>query len=50
MFSIPPATITSWSPDLIDCEAIITAFIPEAHTLLIVVEGVSFDKPAPNAA
>jgi hypothetical protein len=30
-------------------EAIITDFIPEAQTLLIVVEGVSFCTPEPRA-
>ena len=40
MFSIPPATTIFASPVIIDCTAKETAFIPDAHTLLIVVHGV----------
>ena len=50
MFSIPPATIISASPDCMDCAANITAFIPEAHTLLTVVQGTELGKPAKRAA
>ena len=50
MLSIPPATITSWLPTARLCAAIITAFIPEAHTLLIVVQGVEIGSPAPRVA
>ena len=39
MFSIPPATIIFASPSAIDCAACITVFMPEAHTLLTVVQG-----------
>ena len=50
MDSIPPVTITSWSPARIIVSAIWTARIEEAQTLLIVSAGVSFGSPAPIAA
>lgn len=49
MDSIPPATMISLSPSLIYYDAIITAFIPLAHTLLIVVDGMSSLIPDPKA-
>jgi hypothetical protein len=42
MDSIPPASMMSRCPNSIAYEAIITDFIPDAQTLLIKVEGVSF--------
>src|SRR5918994_7288667 len=48
--SIPPATITSWSPARIIWSAIWTARIEEAQTLLIVSDGTSIGRPAPIAA
>ena len=50
MFSIPPATTISASPAIIACAPCITAFIPEAHTLLTVVHGTLSGKPANLAA
>jgi len=48
--SIPPVTITSWSPARIIWSAISTARIDEAQTLLIVSAPTSFGIPAPIAA
>ena len=50
IFSIPPATTISASPHIIACAPNITDFIPEAHTLFIVVQATSLDKPAKIAA
>ncbi|CAI8402472.1 MAG: Uncharacterised protein [Cryomorphaceae bacterium] len=50
IFSIPPATITSASPALMLCAAIMIAFIPEEHTLLMVVAGTFEEMPANMAA
>ena len=50
MFSIPPTTTISLSPLIMVCAPIIIDFIPEEHTLLIVVHGVFSDKPASIAA
>ena len=50
MFSIPPATTTSASPNAIVCAANIIDFIPEAQTLLTVVQGTVFGIPAYIAA
>src|SRR5437764_92408 len=43
---MPPATTTSASPVMIACAPSITAFRPEPHTLLIVVQGTSLGSPA----
>jgi hypothetical protein len=48
--SIPPVTITWWSPARIIESAISTARIEEAQTLLIVSAPTSFGMPAPIAA
>ena len=45
ILSIPPATIIDRSPRDKLCAANITAFIPDAHTLLIVVASVEVGKP-----
>ena len=45
MLSIPPAIIKDRSPSDKLCAANTTAFIPEAHTLLIVVASVEVGKP-----
>ena len=37
-------------PNASDAAPSIIAFIPEAHTLLIVVHGVEIGRPAPRAA
>ena len=50
MFSIPPATMISASPAFILWAAIITAFIPEEQTLLMVVHGTLELIPAYIAA
>ncbi len=50
MFSIPPATTISASPKAIAWAPCITAFIPEAQTLFIVVQGTVFGIPAKMAA
>jgi len=50
MFSMPPATTILVSPNAIDCTACITVFIPEAHTLLTVVQGTVSGIPAYIAA
>ncbi len=49
MLSIPPATIMFLSPAIIAYAAIVTAFIPLAQTLLIVVAGMSSLISAPRA-
>ena len=46
MFSIPPETTISASPKAIACAACMILFIPEEHTLLIVVHGTVFGIPA----
>lgn len=46
MFSMPPAITTWLSPALMDAAASAIAFIPDAHTLLIVMAGVSLGMPA----
>ena len=48
--SMPPVTITSWSPARIIASAISTARIDDAQTLLIVSAPTSFGMPAPIAA
>ena len=48
--SIPPATITLWSPDRIIWSAISTARMLDAQTLLIVSAGSETGRPAPIAA
>ena len=50
MFSMPPATATSTSPQAIACAAKITVLSPEPQTLLTVVQGVLLSRPAPIAA
>ena len=50
MLSMPPATTTSLSPVIMDCAPSIIAFIPDAHTLLIVVQATELGKPAKIAA
>ena len=46
MLSMPPATIQSLSPIIIDSAPSIMAFIPEAQTLFIVVPGTVSGIPA----
>ncbi len=46
MFSVPPATTTSWSPALIACAASITDFIPEPQTMLTLMEPTWTGIPA----
>ena len=50
MFSIPPTTTIWLSPAKMDCVPNMIAFMPEAHTLLMVVQGTELGKPAPIAA
>ena len=50
MFSIPPTTTTSLSPQSIDCVPIMIDFIPDEHTLFIVVHGIFSERPASIAA
>ena len=50
MLSIPPATATSIEPASKASCACIAAFIPEPHTLLIVVQTVDKAKSAAIAA
>src|SRR5262245_23667599 len=50
MDSRPPATTTSTSPVRTWSAAIMIAFIPEPHILLMVVVGTEFGMPAPRAA
>ena len=40
----------TFKPTASDVAPSIIAFIPEAQTLLTVVQGVDFDRPAPRAA
>src|SRR6478672_5799537 len=48
--SMPPATtIVAW-PEESSSAAIIAAFMPEPHILLMVVAGVDLSRPAPSAA
>ena len=42
--------IYTFIPNASDAAPSIIAFIPEAHTLLIVVHGVEIGRPAPRAA
>ena len=42
--------IYTFIPNASDAAPIIIAFIPDAHTLLIVVHGVEIGRPAPRAA
>ena len=44
--SMPPAITTLACPEIISLAAIITAFRLEPQTLLIVVHGVEYGKPA----
>src|SRR5688572_19251226 len=48
--SMPPATTTVELPAVSESKAIIAAFMPEPHILLIVVAGVDLSSPAPRAA
>ena len=50
MLSMPPATITAFVPSATRSCASIAAFMPEPHTLLIVVQPVAGGSPAPSAA
>ena len=50
MFSIPPATTTSASPMAMACAAMLMDFMPEEHTLFIVVQGTTSGIPAIKAA
>ena len=40
----------TWCPKAMLCAAIMTVFMPEAHTLLMVVQGVARERPAPMTA
>lgn len=46
MLSKPPAITTLFWPVCTDCAAIIRVFMPEAHTLLTVVQGTDQGRPA----
>lgn len=48
MLSVPPATMMSVSPSFMDCAARMMAFMPEAQTLLTVVQTVVLGRPAPR--
>src|SRR6187401_267195 len=48
--SMPPATTMVELPEESESNAIIAAFMPEPHILLIVVAGVDLSRPAPSAA
>lgn len=50
MLSIPPATTIWLVPSWMVWAAIMVAFIPEEHTLLIVVQTTVSGIPAPKAA
>ena len=50
MLSIPPATATSADPERRRSWAIIAAFIPDPHILLIVVQPADSGRPAPSEA
>src|SRR3546814_18333898 len=47
---MPPATMTSALPAARLSAAIIAAFMPEPHILLIVTASVDLGRPAPSAA
>ena len=49
MDSIPPATMTLYSPARMLLAAIMTALSEDPHTLLMVVAGVLFGIPEPSA-
>ena len=50
MDSIPPATMTSYSPSLISCDASAMASRPDRHTLFTVTAGTLMPMPAAAAA
>ena len=50
MFSMPPATMIPASPARMICDASVTDFSPEPHSMLMVVAGTSTGSPAPIAA
>ena len=50
MDSSPPATASATSPARIWSAAIMMAFMPEPHILLMVVVGTPVGMPAPSAA
>ena len=50
MFSIPPATTMSFIPVIMLCAPSMIDFMPEAHTLLMVVQGTLVLNPAKIAA
>ena len=50
MDSIPPATMTSYSPSLISCAASAIASRPDRQTLLTVSAGTVIGIPAATAA
>ena len=50
MDSMPPATIMSEEPAASASAAIIAAFMPEPHILLMVTASVDLGRPAPSAA
>jgi hypothetical protein len=45
MLSNPPAATTRWWPNASDAAAYVTAFIPDAHTLLTVVHTTLSGSP-----
>lgn len=45
MLSIPPASIICLSPNCNACAAIVIAFMPDEHTLFIVVASVDSGQP-----
>ena len=49
MLSMPPATMTLYSPARMLLAAIMAALSEEPHTLLMVVQGVETGRPAPKA-
>ena len=48
--STPPATTMSAAPDLIICEAMVIADMPDAHKRLTVMPGTVSGKPASSQA
>ncbi len=50
MDSIPPATMTSYSPSRISCDASAMASRPDRHTLFTVSAGTDMLMPAATAA
>ena len=46
MFSMPPASTVSASPSWINCEPVITAWMPEPHRRFTVNAGISIGTPA----